>query len=45
MSTTGKNQGLFNNAAQVFNHSFYWLCMKKVRALDDGVCMISSSVV
>ncbi len=28
-ANTGKNQGLFNNAAQVFNHSFYWLCMKK----------------
>ena len=26
---TGKNQGLFNNAAQVFNHEFYWNCMKK----------------
>jgi Fe-Mn family superoxide dismutase len=24
----GSNQGLFNNAAQVFNHSFYWDCMK-----------------
>jgi len=22
------NQGLFNNAAQVWNHSFYWECMK-----------------
>jgi superoxide dismutase, Fe-Mn family len=22
------NQGLFNNAAQVWNHSFYWNCMK-----------------
>ncbi len=21
------NQGLFNNAAQVWNHSFYWACM------------------
>ena len=24
----GKNQGLFNNAAQSFNHAFYWECMK-----------------
>jgi superoxide dismutase, Fe-Mn family len=24
----GKNQGLFNNAAQCFNHAFYWNCMK-----------------
>ena len=26
--TTGKNQGLFNNAAQVWNHNFYWAGMK-----------------
>lgn len=25
----GSNQGLFNNAAQSFNHAFYWQCMKK----------------
>ena len=24
----GSNQGLFNNAAQAFNHAFYWNCMK-----------------
>lgn len=24
----GQNQGLFNNAAQVYNHDFYWKCMK-----------------
>lgn len=24
----GKNQGLFNNAAQVWNHTFYWNSMK-----------------
>jgi Fe-Mn family superoxide dismutase len=24
----GTNQGLFNNAAQSWNHSFYWNCMK-----------------
>ena len=24
----GKNQGLFNNAAQVWNHNFYWNCLK-----------------
>jgi Fe-Mn family superoxide dismutase len=23
------NQGLFNNAAQVWNHTFYWNCMKQ----------------
>lgn len=29
---TGKDESkvsIFNNAAQVFNHSFYWQCMKK----------------
>eukprot|EP01041_Mallomonas_annulata_P008645 gene8645-17833_t len=24
----GTNQGLFNNAAQSYNHDFYWKCMK-----------------
>lgn len=24
----GTNQGLFNNAAQSYNHAFYWECMK-----------------
>jgi superoxide dismutase, Fe-Mn family len=24
----GTNQGLFNNAAQSYNHAFYWNCMK-----------------
>jgi Fe-Mn family superoxide dismutase len=24
----GTNQGLFNNAAQAYNHAFYWNCMK-----------------
>jgi superoxide dismutase, Fe-Mn family len=24
----GKNQALFNNAAQSYNHAFYWECMK-----------------
>lgn len=24
----GKNQALFNNAAQSYNHAFYWDCMK-----------------
>jgi Fe-Mn family superoxide dismutase len=23
------NQGLFNNAAQAWNHAFYWTCMKQ----------------
>eukprot|EP01041_Mallomonas_annulata_P009931 gene9931-20653_t len=27
-SAYGKNQGLFNNAAQSYNHAFYWECMK-----------------
>jgi Fe-Mn family superoxide dismutase len=27
-SAFGKNQGLFNNAGQVFNHDFYWKSMK-----------------
>jgi len=26
---SGTNQGLFNNAAQSWNHAFYWNCMKK----------------
>ena len=25
---SGTNQGLFNNAAQSWNHAFYWDCMK-----------------
>lgn len=41
---SGTNQGLFNNAAQSWNHAFYWDCMKpngggvatgKVAALID----------
>ena len=27
-SSFGKNPGVFNNAAQVYNHSFFWTCMK-----------------
>lgn len=27
-SSYGKNQGLFNNSAQVWNHTFYWNSMK-----------------
>ncbi|MEZ5895573.1 MAG: superoxide dismutase [Parvularculaceae bacterium] len=27
-AAAGKNQGLFNNAAQVWNHTFYWNSMK-----------------
>jgi superoxide dismutase len=43
-SPIGTNQGLFNNAAQSWNHAFYWDCMKpngggvatgKVAALID----------
>ena len=41
----GTNPGLFNNAAQCFNHAFYWECMKpggggvptgKIAALIDS---------
>ena len=28
LTSTGTNQGLFNNAAQSWNHAFYWDCMK-----------------
>ena len=44
LSKLGTNQGLFNNAAQSWNHAFYWDCMKpngggvatgKVAALID----------
>jgi len=27
--------GVFNNAAQVYNHSFYWECLKKDISLND----------
>jgi len=27
--------GIFNNAAQVYNHSFYWECLKKDISLND----------
>lgn len=27
-SLSGTDQGLFNNAAQSWNHDFYWKCMK-----------------
>ena len=28
--------GVFNNAAQVWNHSFYWRCLKPAAAAPDG---------
>ena len=28
MASKGNNQGLFNNAAQSYNHAFYWQCLK-----------------
>ena len=28
MAAKGTNQGLFNNAAQSYNHAFYWQCLK-----------------
>ena len=34
-----KNEGLFNNAAQSYNHAFYWECMKP----DGGGAPESSS--
>jgi Fe-Mn family superoxide dismutase len=27
-ASEGKNQGVFNNAAQVWNHTFFWHCLK-----------------
>ncbi len=27
--TAGKEQKIFNNAAQAWNHTFYWNCLKK----------------
>ncbi|MCP4642641.1 MAG: superoxide dismutase [bacterium] len=32
----GADGGLFNNAAQVWNHSFYWKCLKKGVAGPSG---------
>jgi Fe-Mn family superoxide dismutase len=29
VASEGKNAGIFNNAAQVWNHTFYWHSMKK----------------
>ena len=29
LSVVGKSQALFNNAAQAWNHAFYWNCLKK----------------
>lgn len=30
------NKGLFNNAAQVWNHSFYWLCLSPEQKSPSG---------
>lgn len=30
------NQGLFNNAAQVWNHSFYWQCLSPEKQAPQG---------
>jgi superoxide dismutase, Fe-Mn family len=39
----GKNQPLFNNAAQSYNHAFYWDCMKVgKRVLSDETCDASA---
>ncbi len=32
----GSNQGLFNNAAQVYNHGFYWYSMADASAAPSG---------
>jgi Fe-Mn family superoxide dismutase len=29
--------GIFNNAAQVWNHTFYWNCMKKTAVVAPAV--------
>ncbi|NCP11504.1 MAG: superoxide dismutase [Sphingomonadales bacterium] len=30
------NKGLFNNSAQVWNHSFYWLCLSPTQQSPSG---------
>jgi len=32
---TPKQQALFNNAAQIYNHTFYWNCLKPVAQIKD----------
>jgi len=34
--TAGKEQKIFNNAAQAWNHAFYWNCLKKGAAKPAG---------
>lgn len=34
--TRGKNEAIFNNAAQLFNHNFYWKSMAAWEKLPDG---------
>lgn len=39
-AVTKSQQGIFNNAAQVWNHTFYWNCMKpKGGGLPQGTLM------
>lgn len=33
----GKNAKIFNNAAQLFNHDFYWKCLKVSNVLPAGL--------
>lgn len=37
LKSHGNNPGLFNNAAQSWNHDFYWKCMKKPNMKADSV--------
>lgn len=30
------NKGLFNNSAQIWNHSFYWLCLSPEKQSPEG---------
>src|SRR5262245_37684077 len=34
--TAGKEQKIFNNAAQAWNHTFYWSCLKKGAGKPSG---------
>jgi Fe-Mn family superoxide dismutase len=36
LASYGKNQALYNNAAQAYNHAFYWTCMNPHGGSHDG---------
>lgn len=36
VASRGKDQKIFNNASQVFNHDFYWKCLKKGQNAPEG---------